>query len=150
RGDALFEPLRRAPGGRASIGNAIGNAYAAEAAASDEQTGMSPECAIYLRNPLQMSDLVLRVATVEAVDTGEERIAGDSDQRMERAYRQRDQLLVGAVERPRIARAADKRAQQHVIVVRRAMRPFRRQPRRGEESGVLDLRHDEAGSVQGV
>ena len=60
---------------RPAVGDAVGNADAAEAAAGDEQSRMPGERAVDRRDALQMSDFVLRVAALEAEDAREQRLA---------------------------------------------------------------------------
>ena len=49
------------PGRGATVGDAVGNADAAKAAAGDEQAGMTRERAIDRGHAVEMADLVLRV-----------------------------------------------------------------------------------------
>ena len=55
------EPCRHLSGGRAAVGDAVGDADAAEAAAGDEQAGVRRQCALDRRHAIEVPDLVLRV-----------------------------------------------------------------------------------------
>ena len=69
------EPFGHLPAGRAAVGDAVGNADAAKAAAGDEQAGMPRERALDRLEPRQVADLVLRARALPAVDAREERLA---------------------------------------------------------------------------
>ena len=111
------------------------------------ETGVPRQRAVDRGHPREVADLVLRVAALEAIHAREHRLAADAEQRRQRGDRALDQRLVRLLQRVRIARAADERAQQNPVL-RGAVRPLRRQPRRGEDAGVLDARHHETGSIQ--
>src|SRR3954454_24296259 len=67
------DPGCGAYGGGAFIGDAVGDARAAEAAPGDEQSGMLTERAVDGGDAIQMADFVLGVAALEPVHAREER-----------------------------------------------------------------------------
>src|SRR5580765_2469714 len=89
-GDGRGEPCRDLTGGGAAVRDAIGNADPTEAAAGDEKAGMRRELTLDGGESIEVSDLVLRVGVLPAVNAREERIAGDPDQRTHGPQRRGD------------------------------------------------------------
>src|SRR5258706_6072241 len=89
---------------RASIRDAIRNPHAAETAAGREEPRMVRERAIDRGHPLEVTDLVLRVAALPAIHAREQRRASDAEERPQCRQRHRHEIAVGTIERLRVAR----------------------------------------------
>src|SRR5262245_15038420 len=68
-------------GGGAAVRNAVGNTCAAEAATGDIQTGVAGQSGFDGGHTLQVTDLVLRVRALPAVDPRQQRWGADPEER---------------------------------------------------------------------
>src|ERR1051325_6501746 len=121
------EPFGDCAAGGAAVGDAVGDADTAESAAGHEESRVPRQRALDRLHTIEVPDVVLRVGAIPPVDAREERWTGDAQQRRDCLQRPIDEFAVGALQRARIARAADEGPQQD-LVVRGAVRPLRRQP----------------------
>src|SRR5256885_10392494 len=79
RGRSPLEPLGDLSRRCASVRDAIRNSHAAESAAGDEHSGMALEAPLDGGHPPQVTDLVLRVRPLPAIDARERRLSVDAD-----------------------------------------------------------------------
>lgn len=103
-----------------------------------------------LTDPRELTDVMLRAGAPPSVDARQAGASLDAENGREFLRGQLDQLVVGQIDRSGIVRPADERPDER-RPGRRAMRPFRRDPRaRGDANPIGLARHDEAGAAQGV
>jgi hypothetical protein len=133
--------------GVASIGDAVGDADRAEAAAGDEETAVRREPVLDRREPLTVANLVLRAVAGPAEDAREERRARDAQECTELALRRRDERVVTLLEALGIAAAAEEASKERVTRGCTSW-PFRGDPRAGHQGRPLDPRHDEPAAAQ--
>ncbi len=88
--------VRHLPGGRPTVGDAVGDADAAKSAAGDEDARSPREAAIDCVDPRRVADFVLGGAALPAIDARQQRLAAETDERRQRRKRSRNELFVGA------------------------------------------------------
>src|SRR5678810_79549 len=137
---------RRPLGGRATVGDAVRNADRAKPAPGHEQAWKPREVLFDGCDTVQMADFVLRALTRPPIQPGEERRSGDGHHLTQRRTCKLDQFVIVLIQPMGIAAAPEKCAQQYVVV-RRAMRPFRRDPCRRQKRTPFNPRYDEPAST---